>query len=100
MDKLDYGCQDGSRNYLNNSSNKSTETEDLSDWISQAEAARIRRVSQQAISDLVTRGKLQTMQVGGRTFVRRSEVEAYTPDPGGRPRKKAAAKKKRIRKAQ
>jgi hypothetical protein len=35
------------------------------------------------------------MQVGGRTFVRRSEVEAYVPDSGGRPRKTAAAKKKR-----
>ncbi len=58
--------------------------------ISQAEAARIRGCKQQAIFNLIARGKLQTIKIGGKTFVRRSEVEAYVPDPGGRPRKETA----------
>jgi excisionase family DNA binding protein len=55
------------------------------DWVSQAEAARIRGVSRQAIARLVKKGRLQAYAVGGRTLVRRSEIEAFTPEPAGRP---------------
>jgi len=63
------------------------------DWISASEAARLRGVSRQAIGGLVRRGRLRTLEFGGKTFVSRMDVEAYIPDPGGRPRKKTVRKK-------
>jgi predicted DNA-binding protein (UPF0251 family) len=64
------------------------------DWISQAEAARIRGVSQQAIANLIRRGRLTAIIVAGRIVVLRSEVESFVPQPKlGRPPKKTAAKK-------
>jgi excisionase family DNA binding protein len=57
------------------------------DWISQAEAARLRGVSRQAIAKLVRRGRLRAMRVGGHLLVRRSDVEHFTSDRAGRPRK-------------
>jgi hypothetical protein len=74
-------------------SNKSDQTEHFQDWITQAEAARVRDISPQGISDLIRRGRLQTLLIGGKTFVRRSEVETFTPTTGGRPPKKSVAKK-------
>lgn len=59
----------------------------LNDLISQAEAARLRGVSRQAISNLVRRGKLKTYDVAGRQLLRKSEVMNYEMKPGGRPRK-------------
>jgi hypothetical protein len=56
------------------------------DWISQAEAARIRGVSQPAIVNLIRRGRLTTVNMAGRTVVLRSEVENFTArSKGGRP---------------
>jgi excisionase family DNA binding protein len=63
------------------------------DWISASEAARLRGVSRQAIGSLVRRGRLRTLEFGGKIFVSRTDVEAYIPDPGGRPQKKTAQKK-------
>ena len=63
------------------------------DWISQAEAGRIRGVSKQAIAKLVKRERLAAREIGGRMLVRRSEVEAFIPMPIGRPRKSAIPKK-------
>lgn len=51
--------------------NRSAELDDL---ITQAEAARLRQVSRSAIFDLVRRGRLDVIRVGGRAFVSRSEV--------------------------
>ena len=64
-------------------------TDQLSDLITQAEAARLRNVSREAIYGLVARGKLQVVEIGGQKFVRRSEVENYIPEVGGRPRAEA-----------
>lgn len=61
----------------------------LDELISQAEAARLRGVSRQAIRKLVEAGRLSVVSVGGRRFVRRSEVVAYTPLQAGRPKKEA-----------
>ena len=59
-------------------------------YISQAEAARIRGITQQAIVNLVRRGRLKSTSIAGRTFVLRSEVENFVRKPQlGRPRKKA-----------
>jgi excisionase family DNA binding protein len=59
---------------------------DPHDWISQAEAARLRNVTRQAIAQLVANGRLRTLDVGGRSFVHRSDVLAFTPHPPGRPK--------------
>jgi excisionase family DNA binding protein len=71
----------------------SLERENPDDWISAAEAARLRGVSRQAIGSLLLRGRLRTLKFGGKTFVNRKDVEAYVPDPGGRPSKKVTKKK-------
>jgi excisionase family DNA binding protein len=51
----------------------------LSDLISISEAARIREVSHSAIQDLIKRGKLSSVEIGGRRFMSRIEVESYVP---------------------
>jgi predicted DNA-binding protein (UPF0251 family) len=64
------------------------------DWISQAEAARIRGVSQPAIVKLIRRGRLTTVNMAGRTVVLRSEVENFIAQPkSGRPPKQAVSKR-------
>lgn len=59
---------------------------DPSDWISQAEAARLRNVSRQAIAQLVSNGRLRTLEIGGRSLVNRSDVLTFEPHPPGRPK--------------
>lgn len=58
---------------------------DPSSWISQAEAARIRGVTRQAMHRLIQRGKLSTLEVGGHVLVSRAEIEAFQPGEAGRP---------------
>jgi hypothetical protein len=64
---------------------------DLSDLVSQREAAEMRGVSVQAIHFLVKRGRFTIVEVSGKTFLLRKEVEAYKPSAGGRPRKNSTA---------
>ncbi len=59
---------------------------DPSDWISQAEAARLRSVTRQAIARLVGNGRLRTLDIGGRAFVNRSDVLTFVPHRPGRPK--------------
>jgi excisionase family DNA binding protein len=54
------------------------------DWISQAEAARIRGVSRQAIAELVKRQRVETLRIGGRLLVRRKEIEQFKEQQAGR----------------
>jgi len=56
-------------------------------WISQAEAARIRGVSRQAISRLVQKGRLRTLSIGGHIFVSREDIKRFKPLNAGRPTK-------------
>jgi predicted XRE-type DNA-binding protein len=58
------------------------------DFITQAEAARLRGVSRAAISDLVKRRKLKVKKVGAVQFLSRKEALSYEPDACGRPKKK------------
>ena len=58
---------------------------DLNDLVSQREAAELRGVTLQAINFLVKRGRFTTIEVSGKTFLLRKEVENYEPDTGGRP---------------
>jgi excisionase family DNA binding protein len=57
-----------------------------SDWISQAQAATLRGVSRQAISNLVRKGRLKSIIIGGHTLVSRAEVVSFRPRSPGRPR--------------
>lgn len=59
---------------------------DPSDWVTQAEAARIRNVSRQAIARLVGAGRLRTLDIGGRAFVSRADLLAFVPARPGRPK--------------
>ena len=74
----------------------------LDDLISQADAAKLRGVSRASINELVARGRLRTVEIGGKVFLYRSEVEAFEPSKGGRPPKSKTetteAKPKRARK--
>jgi excisionase family DNA binding protein len=67
----------------------------MEDLITPAEAARLRGVTRSAITDLVKRGRLQSVEVGGRPFLSRAEVERFTPKITGRPTKSADATQKR-----
>ncbi len=71
---------------------------DLDNLITQAEAARLRGVSREAISDLVARGRLQSVEVAGTRLVRRSEVENFVEKRAGRPPKQAATTKQASKK--
>ena len=66
----------------------------LDELITQKQAAEIRGVTPQSIHLLVKRGRLKTVQIGGRQFLLRSDVEKFEPDPGGRPKKKVAKRRK------
>ena len=48
----------------------------MNDWISQADAARLRGVSRQAISKLVQKGRLRTLTIGGHVLVHRDDAPA------------------------
>jgi hypothetical protein len=69
--------------------NKSFTTIDPSDWITQAEAARLRGVSRQAIAGLIKSDRLRILDIGGRIFVNRQDVLTFQPSPAGRPRGKS-----------
>lgn len=56
------------------------------DWITQADAARMRRVTRQAIAKLVRKGKFSLLTIAGRVFLKRTDVERYKPLDAGRPR--------------
>lgn len=67
-------------------------------WISQAAAAQMRGISRQAIADLVARGRLQTLEIGGKVLVRRSDVAEFTAmPPGPAPKAKKPPKGKKTR---
>jgi hypothetical protein len=68
---------------------------DPDEWIRLQTAAKRRGVSRQAIENLVNRGKLETVLIDELQFVRIEDVENYTPDSRGRPRK-VETKKKRV----
>ncbi len=57
------------------------------------QAARLKGVSRQWITNLIRQGKLEAMQIAGRNFVRQRDVLAYKPAAKlGRPRKADSAK--------
>jgi excisionase family DNA binding protein len=57
--------------------------EDVGDLITIAEAARLRGVSRSAISELVRRGRLRSIEMFGRVLVYRSVVESFQKQKPG-----------------
>lgn len=55
------------------------------------EAADYRGISPQAISDLISRGRLKTFEWKGRRYIKASELKGFKAMPVGRPRKEKAA---------
>lgn len=60
------------------------EKDSFSDWISQAEAARVRGTTRQAVAKLIKNGRLRTITVGGHTLVSRTEIMEFKAQPVGR----------------
>jgi excisionase family DNA binding protein len=54
-----------------------------SDLITPTEAARVRGVTRSAIAALIKRGRLQVVEIGGRPFLRRGEVESFEAEKPG-----------------
>ena len=63
-----------------------TKSDQISDLISQTEAARLRGVTRGAIQDLIRRRRIRTVQVAGRSLVYRSEILNYVKGEPGRPK--------------
>ena len=70
---------------------------DPAQWVSQAEAAGMRGVTRQAIARLVGKGRFTKLLVGGRTLLRRSEVEDFKPKPPGPTPKMKQPKRRKAR---
>lgn len=61
----------------------------LNNIISQARAARIRSVDRAAIADLIKRGRLRTINVGGVPYLFADEVKNFEKQkPGPKPKRK------------
>lgn len=57
------------------------------EWVSQAEAARLRGVSRQAIARLIKKGRFRVLRIAGKVLLKRTDVKSFEPEPAGRPRK-------------
>jgi excisionase family DNA binding protein len=79
--------QKGIRNRLTLSTHLSGVRDVSDEWVSQAEAGRIRGVSRQAIARLVKKGRFQVLKIGGKILLKRSEVKMFEPERPGRRRK-------------
>lgn len=62
------------------------ETLNIKDWITQAEAARIRSVSRQAINKLVKSNRIRSVDIGGVTLVNKDDVQNFQAKSSGRPK--------------
>lgn len=62
---------------------------DLSELITPTQAARIRGVTRAAIASLIKRQRLHAIEIAGRPFLRRSEVENFSREKPG-PKAQAA----------
>jgi hypothetical protein len=57
---------------------------DPEDWLTLADAARLRNTTRQAIFKLVKKGRFETFEIAGQTFVNRNSVLSFVEDPPGR----------------
>jgi len=70
---------------------------DPTQWVSQAEAAQIRGVTRQAIARLLKKGRFTALSIGGKTLLKRSEVEEFKPKPPGPLPKTKKSKRRKAR---
>ena len=69
---------------------------DPQEWVSQADAANMRGVTRQAIARLVAKKRFTTLSIGGKTLLKRSEIEEFKPRrPGPSPKPKPPWQKKK-----
>jgi excisionase family DNA binding protein len=62
------------------------------EMLTPTQAARLKGVTRQWIAELIKEGKLPSVQIAGRSFVRQQDVLAYKPSPkSGRPPGKTSA---------
>lgn len=57
------------------------------EWITQAEAARVRGVSRQAINNLIKKGRIKAIKISSIILVDKKDVENFKALNSGRPRK-------------
>lgn len=65
---------------------------DTEELLTVAQAAEVRGVSRQAINHLIRQNKLEAVDIAGRRFVRRGDLERFAPDKGGRPKERKEPK--------
>lgn len=58
---------------------------DPDELLTVTQAAEVRGVTRQAINHLIRQKKLPVVEIAGRRFVKRGDLEAFEPDKGGRP---------------
>jgi hypothetical protein len=68
---------------------KQNKAADVSDLIPQVEAARVLGITRAGVAWLISNGRLQTAEMWGRNFVRRSEVLSYKAEKQSRAKTKA-----------
>ena len=56
-------------------------TFDPTEWVSQADAAKIRGVTRQAIARLLAKGRFTALSIAGKVLLKRSEVGEFKPKP-------------------
>ena len=71
--------------------------DELNNLITPSQAARLRRVTPEAVRKLMDRGKLPFITIAGKRFLRTADVLNYQPDRGGRPPKAEAKPAKKAR---
>jgi excisionase family DNA binding protein len=67
---------------------------DPNELLTVAQAAAVRGVTRQAINYLIREGKLPSIEIAGRRFVKTADVESFVPDKGGRPVEDKTSSKK------
>ena len=60
----------------------------ISDYLTVSQAAKIRRVSRQAVLESIARGTLLASKLGNQWLIHRKDLEAFIPHPGGNMKKK------------
>lgn len=66
---------------------------DPDELLTVTQAANERGVTRQAINHLIRQGKLPVVDIAGKRFVKRGELESFQPDRGGRPADNKGGKK-------
>lgn len=64
-------------------------TVDTQELVTPSQAAERLGVTRQWIDSLLRRGKIETVEIAGKRFLRWGDAKGYQPESGGRPAKSA-----------